>query len=239
MLFAPGERPDAGAVARFAEANAGFVVSFDPAAAGRGDDSGDWVELLVQGLTFDLVGLAPGPAAALPPLSHRFGLPEAFDSDGWDAITLRPGPHLAAGGTILPVVRALAGLAAALIGLPAVRAVTWHPAQSWCEPKYFRASVTRWLDGGVFPGLGLAAFVATPEGGIESRGLALFTGQELRLEPELVRDRAEATKTGLRLLHWLVDHGRLEGPDSVLGPDGSRLRLEPAANGRIVKVWRG
>lgn len=238
LLFAPGDRPGADDVARLAEANPEFIVSFDPAAEGQLRDAGDWVELLVQGLTFDLVGLAPGPAATRPSRRHDFSLTDAGGADEWEAVTLRPGPHLAAGATLQPVVRALAGLAARLAGLPDIRAVAWHPAGSWCEPVYFRESVTRWLDGGVFPGLGLAAFEARPDGSIESRGLALFTGQEVRLDPTIAEDRAEATKTGLRLLHWLVDHGRLNGPDSVLGHDGRQLRLEPAASGRIVNVWR-
>ena len=112
-------------------------------------------------------------------------------------------------------------------------------ARSWCAPAHYRDSVLRWIEGGVFPGLGLAALVPTPDGGMHSQGLALFTGQELRLEPDLASDRATGAKIGLRLMHWLVEHGRLEAPERIPGPDGEPLRMEPSSNGRFVRVWRG
>lgn len=222
------------------------MISLDPAdAAGGGTGppgdapSGHWLELLANGLTFDLVGLAPGTAAEPPPRGHGFGLPEGFEDARMEAVTLQPGPHLAAGGAMRPVVRSLAWLAAQLTGLPGVRAVAWHPARSWCAPSHYRDLVLRWTDGGVFPGLGLAAFVPVPDGGLQSQGLALFAGQELRLEPELAEDRTAAVKLGLRLMHWLVEHGPLEDSELLPAPDGVRLRLEPSDNGRFVRVWRG
>jgi hypothetical protein len=91
-----------------------------------------------------------------PPRRHEFGLPADFYEGPLEAVTLQPGPHLVEGATMLPVVRTLAGLAAALSELPGVQAVAWHPAQSWYAPQFFRNSVTRWLEGGAFPGLNLA-----------------------------------------------------------------------------------
>ena len=237
-MFAPGERPRAAAVARLAKENSGFSVSLDPAQSDAAA-SGDWLELLANGLTFDLVGLAPGPAAAEPPRVHSLGLGDDLPSARMEAIALKPGPHIASGAKMQPVVRSLAWLAAQLAALPGVRAVAWHPAHTWSAPELFRSSVLRWTEGGVFPGLGLAAFAAMPDGGLQSQGLALFTGQELRLEPDLAEDRASAVKIGLRLLHWLVEHGRLESQESIPGPDGQPLLLEPSANGRIVRAWRG
>ena len=244
MLFLPGERPDGQAVAALARANAGFVISLDPAAGAGGGEAagaaaGTWLELLANGLTFDLLGLSPGPAAEPPPRGHLFGLGEDFELARMEAITLKPGPHLAEGAALEPVVRSLAWLAALLTGLPGARAVAWHPARSWCAPAHYRDSVLRWIEGGVFPGLGLAALVPTPDGGMHSQGLALFTGQELRLEPDLASDRATGAKIGLRLMHWLVEHGRLEAPERIPGPDGEPLRMEPSSNGRFVRVWRG
>ena len=122
--------------------------------------------MLVNGLTFDLHGLAPGPAADPPPRRHEFGLPADFYEGPLEAVTLQPGPHLAEGARMAPVVRALAGLAAQLSALPGVRAVAWQPALTWCAPQPFRDSVTRWLEGGVFPGLSLAALVAMADGGM-------------------------------------------------------------------------
>jgi len=238
-LFAPGARPDARAIARLSKASTGFIVSLDPVAGIATAGSGNWLELLANGLTFDLVGLAPGPAAAEPPHLHSIGLDARLRFDRSEAVTLNPGPHLASGAKMLPVVRSLAWLAAQLAALPGARAVAWHPAHAWSAPELFRASVLRWTEGGVFPGLGLAAFATMPDGGMQSQGLALFTGQELRLEPDLAEDRAAIAKIGLRLLHWLVENGRLEAAESIAGPEGQPLRLEPSANGRFVRVWKG
>ena len=243
LLFAPHERPDRQAVAALAQDNVGFAVSLDPVEEGDpangSSDRRDWLELIASGLTFDLIGLAPGPAAEAPPLDHALGLPAEFDRGGLESITLRPGPHLAAGAAMLPVVRSLAWLTAQLAELPEARAVAWHPARCWCDPVHFRDSVRRWIEGGVFPGLGLASLAPVPDGGMQSQGLALFTGQELRLEPELAEDRAAGAKIALRLMHWLVEHGRLEAPERLAGPDGQPLRLEPSENTRCVRVWKG
>lgn len=217
------------------------MVSLDPAAASAADAAAanTWLELLANGLTFDLAGLAPGPPMDPPPRGYVFGLAEEFEFGRMEAIRLQPGPHLAEGRTMFPVVRSLAWLAAQLAALPGTRAVAWHSARSWSAPGQYRDSVLRWTDGGVFPGLGLAALAPTPDGGMQSQGLALFTGQELRLEPELAQDRAAGAKIALRLMHWLVEHGRLDAPERLAGPDGLPLRLEPSDNRRYVRVWRG
>lgn len=243
LLFAPGERPARRAIAALARDKAGFAVSLDPAEEGDGDSGpGEvttWLELLANGLTFDLIGLAPGQSAELPAADQLFGLPETLRAERLEAVALRPGPHLAAGAGMLPVVRSLAWLAARLADLPGVRAVAWHPARCWSAPAHFRDLVLRWSEGGVFPGLGLASLSPMPDGGMQSHGLALFGGQELRLEPQLAQDRAAGAKIALRLMHWLVEHGRLEAEERLTGPDGQPLRLEPSPNGRFVRVWRG
>lgn len=243
LLFAPGDRPGREAISALVGAKAGFAISFDPATEAdrdkQADNAGDWIELVANGLTFDLAGLAPGPPLDPPPQGHAFGLPASTETGWLEAITLRPGAHLAAGGRVVPVVRSLAWLAARLTDLPGTRAVAWHAARSWCDPALYRDSVLRWIDGGVFPGLGLASLAPMPDGGMQSQGLALFHGQELRLEPELVDDRAAAAKAALRLMPWLVEHGRLDAEERLTGPDGRPLRLEPSRNGRFVRVWRG
>lgn len=244
-MFAPGERPLARAIAALAQSDSGFTVSLDGAGVGGPDGPGGgpgpdiWLELLASGLTFDLVGLAPGSAAPLPPHGHSYGLASQFEAMRVEAITLRLGPHLATGPTMLPVVRTLAWLAARLTALPGVRALAWHAARCWSAPEFFRDSVLRWIEGGAFPGLGLAALTPALDGGMQSEGLALFIGQELRLEPELTGDQAAAARIGLRLLHWLVENGRLTAPETLAGPDGQSLRLEPSPNGRFVRAWRG
>jgi hypothetical protein len=242
-MFGPGERPDGPAIAALAREKSGFSISFDPASdpeeGVKSDGQGAWLELLFNGLTFDLTGLSPGQPAEAPPQGHTFALPSGLETGRWETITLKPGPHLAGGAAMMPVVRTLAWLAARLAELPGARAVAWHAARSWSDPAHYRDSVLRWVDGGVFPGLGLASLSPMPDGGMQSQGLALFTGQELRLEPELMADRAGGAKMALRLMHWLVERGSIDAVERLAGPDGQPLRLEPSSNGRFVRVWRG
>lgn len=218
-----------------------FSVSLDPLGAGAeegGDTEDRWLELLVSGLTFDLTGLAGGGPAAMPARAHLYGVAPSVAEGPLEAITLMPGPHLAGGGSMLPVVRMLAWLAAQLAKLPGTRAVAWHPARCWSAPHHFRDVVLRWIEGGVFPGFGLAAITPMADGGLQTEGLALFTGQELRIEPDMAADRAAAAKITLRLLHMLVENGWIDVAEQVTGPAGEKLRLEPSANGRFVRVWR-
>lgn len=245
LLFAAGRRPSAGAIREFAEVHGGFAVSFDPleqdGAAAAPADAADqnWLELLVSGLTYDLSGTAAGPAPERPPCVHAYAVPANAAGAGLEAVTLRPSPHLAGGHAMPPVIRSLALLAARLAEMEGVEAIAWHPARSWCGREYFRSGVLRWIDGGVFPGLGLTALARTPDGGMQSEGLSLFAGQDLRLEPELMSDTAEGAKIGVRLIDYLVETGPIEEPRRVSLGDGKALRLEPSPNGRFVRAWRG
>ncbi len=237
LLFAPGERPCAGQVRALAKNSDRFAISLDPSADG-GEEEG-WLELLANGMTFDLVGLEPKPPADVPASVHTFGAAAGFDPAAHEALLIQPGPHLAAGGAMFPVVRTLAMVAAALAQLGNARAVAWHPARAVTNADYFRRSVMSWIEGGAFPGLGLAALVPTENGGLKSEGLFLFTGQELLMTPEVVSDRAEASKIALRLLDWLVENGAITQSFAFTVPSGETLRLEPADNSGIVEVWRG
>jgi len=214
-----------------------FSVSLDTSEEG-GQEEG-WLELLANGLTFDLTGLAPQPSIEVPATAHTFGIAPGAETDAFQPVLVKPGPHLAAGGAMFPVVRTLAMIAANLAQLEGVKAVAWHPARAISEARYFRTSVMRWIEGGAFPGLGLTALVPTDDGGLESEGLSLFTGQELRMRPDVVMDRAEASKIALRLLNWLVEHGRITESYGFTGPSGETLRLEPVDSFGIVEVWRG
>jgi hypothetical protein len=216
LLFAAGHRPDTEEIRELSNSHGGFSISFDPGgqaadvAAPPVEHGQGWLELLASGLTFDLVGLAPGRSAEPPPMAHFYGMSADSDLAEYEALSLRPGPHLAGGHAMPPVVRMLASLGAWLTELPNVKAVAWHPARSICAPEYFRDGVLRWIEGGVFPGLGLAALAVSPDGGMHSEGLALFTGQELRIEPELMADKAAGAKIGVRLLDLLVESGRID-----------------------------
>lgn len=222
---------------RLAQECGQFSISLDTSEDG-GQEEG-WLELLANGLTFDLTGLAPQMPGETAETVHSFGLAPGFDARAREGMLVTPGPHLAAGGAMFPVVRTLAMIAANLVQLEGVEAVAWHPARAMSAPEYFRRSVLRWIEGGPFPGLGLSALVPTEEGGLRSEGLSLFTGQELSMQPEVVGDMAEASKIALRLLDWLVENGQITESFAFTAPSGQTLRLEPVDNFGIVEVWRG
>ena len=236
-MFAPGARPRAADVRRLADTDGQFSISFDP--AGEGGQEEGWLELLANGLTFDCTGLAPQVGSEVPELAHSYAVSQDFNAAEQQAILIRPGPHLSAGGTMFPVVRTLAMIAASLAALEGVQAVVWHPARSAIEAGYFRRSVMRWIEGGAFPALGLTALASDGNGGLTSEGLSLFTGQELYLRPEVASDTGEGAKIALRLIDWLVENGRITESLAFTGPSGETLRLEPVDNLGIVEVWRG
>lgn len=236
LLFAPGKRPRAADIRALARKAGQFSISLDPAADGGVEEG--WLELLANGLSFDLAGLAPQAPIDVPGTIHTFGLSGATSIARHQAVLITPGPHLAAGGAMFPVVRTMAMIAAHLAELEGVDAVAWHPARAMSDADYFRRGVLRWIEGGAFPGLGLSALVTTPEGGLVSEGLSLFTGQELRLDPVVAADRAEGAKIALRLLSWLVENGRVIEPLEFTGPSGETLRIEGNGNGAIVDVRR-
>ena len=236
LLFAPGQRPRKDAVLALAAGDGGFSVSLDPEGDANGETS--WLELLSSGLTFDLQGLAPGASAPRPPMRHAYGVGEEPALLELEAITLQPGPHLAGGHAMLPVIRCLAWLTARLAGLDGVKAVAWHPARCWSAPDAFRTGVQRWIEGGPFPAFALAALAPDLEQGLQSEGLALLIGQELRIEPQVSDDRAAQGKLAVRAMHWLVEHGPLRAVQRVASPDGETLIMEPSANGRFVRVRR-
>ncbi len=199
-----------------------------------------FLELLRDGLTYDVHGLAPGPAVATPAFRHRFGIDEGVIWPKAGAITVSPGPHLAAGARSMPVIRTLASIVVSLSReFEGLLAVGWKPAMSLIGIEFFRSTVSAWLDGGAFPALGLTALLQAPDGGMHSEGLAFFTGQELRLEPELADDRTQASQLAIRLINQLVLHGRVDREQRLTGPDGHPLVLTPSANRRFVRVRRG
>ena len=197
------------------------------------------LELLSNGLTFDLAGLAPGVSGIEPAIMHRFGLSDAFDPAGCEAVSLDAGPHLAGGEALVPVIRSHLELAVELCELPGLRAVAWGPAQSLNSPAHFDSSVRRWLEGGVFPGLGLTALADDGHGGMRSEGLSFFIGQELQVSPGIALDKAGSAQLALRLIHELVEAGGLDEAQEIIGPDGGILSLEPIDGGNIVSVKRG
>lgn len=245
LLFAVGKRPDRLAVRACTGRLPSLSVSHDPVP----DDAPDpealwpaqlhWIELLRDGLTFDLSGLAPGPAASFPDLAHRFDLPTVPASGDCEAVALRLGPHLAVGGNSQPLLRGMLAVACDLVRqFEDCRAIAWVPAGTAISPRFFESVVSAWLDGGPFPALGLTAFVEAADGALESVGLGFWIGQELRIEHPLSADRIAATRLGVRLVNHLVLIGGLAEDDWIVAPDGSRLVLRPSRNRALISVWR-
>lgn len=252
LLFAKGERPDAPAIRAFARANATVSLTHDPAAAQtlrlvRPDDdaefpSGDtnpgWVELLRDGLTFDLEGLSPSEPIDIPRCGHGFDFEGSPSLTTHEVLRLVPGAHLAGGESSLPVVRGMIALARDLTHhFDDVEAVIWPPAKSLIGRRYFESTATAWVDGGAFPALGLTAFVQTMDGALQSVGLDYFIGQELRIEPPLVEDKVAATRLAVRLVNQLILMGGVQDAERVVAPDGTRLIMRPSRNGQFVRVW--
>jgi hypothetical protein len=250
LLFAKGKRPDRHEVKAFAGRLPAVSVSHDPVEGDASHSQGakqegiwpgqlQWVELLRDGLTFDLSGLAPGPADALAAFAHRFDLPALPSPEEYEAIVLRPGPHLAEGAGSLPVMRELLALGCDIVRqFDEVLAVGWGPAGAAIGRRFFESTTSAWLDGGPFPALGLTAFTETPDAALESVGLAFWIGQELRIEPPLSADRVAATRLGIRLVNHLVLTGGLAEDDRIVAPDGARLVLRPSRSLALISVWR-
>lgn len=243
VLYAPGQRPSIDDVRLAGAASGAFALSFDPSdgVSGGGDrgdgdiqqvDATGWAELLITGLTFDVTGLAPGPAETMPGVAHRYGLADNLLVEELEAVLVQPGAHLAGATAMLPVVRGCVALGAALAMHSAAAAVVWIPARTVMGSDYFAATIADWLGGGAFPALGLTSLVPGP-GGIASEGLAFFTGQELEVAGS---DLAHTGRIAVRMVHTLVGYGRLAAPIQLVGPEGEPLQAEPSDDGKWVRV---
>lgn len=245
LLFAKGKRPDVAAITAFAvrQQAVGLSQELAPDVERSGEQNFPqqpaWVELLRDGLTFDLGGLAPNPAGEFPTIRHRLDLPDFPTSANHEALSLVPGPHLVAGARSQPVIRAMLALACDLIlDFEDLLAVCWAPSNSAIGRRFFESIISAWLDGGPFPALGLTAFAEEIDGALQSEGLAFWIGQELRIEPPLSTDKIAATRLGIRLVNQLILTGGLDADDRIIAPDGTPLVLRPSRNRAIISVWR-
>lgn len=257
LLFAPGRRPTRDAIRSFVSRQHAVSLSHDPtedaarslvvadgehlrAAAPDADAAAPlWVELLRDGLTFDLHGLAPGAACSTPDVAHRFDLAATPALDAFESLVIAPGPHIAGGARSVPVLKAMVALARDLtLHFPDLAAVTWSPSRSAIGRRFFESVITAWLDGGAFPALGLTAFEQSDDGALQSVGLSFWIGQELRIEPPLSADKVAATRLGVRLINQLVIVGGIGESERIIAPDGTRLVMQASRNSQFVRVRR-
>ncbi|WP_324260702.1 hypothetical protein U4960_11100 [Altererythrobacter sp. H2] len=206
---------------------------------GISDQSGELrpaFELLLDGLTYDACLTHVKRTKGGPVYESR---PDILPRD-MSAVALRlvPGPHLDGAPHSLPVVRGQFRLAMRLCTvLPGVLAAGWGPSASLVSREAFCALVAGWEKGGPIPSPGLVTFRSAMGHALQSRGLAFFTGQELRIEADLVTDPGYAARLGLRLAEMLIHRGRVFEAELFTGPSGEQVRIEPSANGRFVRAW--
>ena len=230
VLFAKGARPTAADVAKLAVGSGTFAVVFEPP-----PDEG-WVEALITGLSFEIAGLAPSPAARVPAIAHAYGFAAAPRWDALEPVLVRAGPHLAGGEAMLPVVRASVAVAAALAGAAGAQAVAWLPARVAMSPEHFTQASRAWLSGGAFPALGLTALTPGEDGALASEGLGFFIGQELRVEESAAGSPGDRAKLAVRLIDRLVRDGAIVSPTALTGPIGEALAATPSPDGAQLTV---
>jgi hypothetical protein len=231
LLFAAGGRPSLDEAIALGEHTRAFSCSYAP------DPSEGWFEALVTGLTFEVHGLAPAEPAPAQPIAHRYGLASAWWEPNLEAVTIQPGPHLAGGGAMLPVVRGAIDLAIALATAKQVAAVVWLPARSAMAVEYFTVAGNAWLGGGAFPAPGLIALVDSLEGGISSQGLAFFIGQEVEAAPWPGAGKADVARcVGARPLSCSSSTGASMPPPVCRVLTDPRCCSSPVAGSRRVRV---
>lgn len=239
VTFAAGHRPGVAEIAHLAAeggqshpSRIGFAITHQP------EKVEGWLELLAGGLTFDLSGLAPAKALDSPLPGRHFGLPSDFVSNTDEAIRLVPGPHLAGGGALLPVVRMMVAIGSNLAGLAGVRAVSWLPAATWIEPILFSRMADQWLAGGAFPALGLTALNRRADGIVETHGLAFFIGRECRFSADLTASPEATAKLAVRVIHMLVEGPALVQATVITGPDGEEFIARPGTHDGWIHIER-
>lgn len=196
-----------------------------------------WVELLREGLTFDLEGIMPGAASNFPQPEYCFDLDQLPGKAQFEALRLLPGQHLSGGENALPVVRGMLALARDLTHhFDELEAIIWPPGQSAIGRRFFESTITAWEEEGPFPSLGLTSFRETVDGALQSVGLEFWIGQELRIEQPLAADKVAATRIGSRLINQLILMGGLEESERLIAPDGSRLVMRLSANRKFIRV---
>lgn len=236
LLYPAGSRPCSDSLRASLNETSRLSISHEPDDAEVRQGS-KWVELLCDGLTFDLRGLAPGPPSAAVEIRHRFGLPGEFQTAALEWLTLMPGPHLQGGEATLPIVRGWMDVGHLLgSAIDGTAAYVWGPAGSAMSPDVFSRLVDAWLGGGAFPALGLTGFREEPDGSLRSDGLAFFTGQEFVIEGRLAADKVLATQLGARIVNEMVASGPIGKAEQFSGLDGATIVIEPTEDAAVLRV---
>lgn len=227
FFYEAGKAPGVEDILAAAQSSGAFAVSHVAA------DAAGWVELLRDGLTFDLHGLSNGPAIDMPNVEQCLGLPPD-GLNGAQAIVLSPGPHLAGAERLLPVIRGAVELALNLLRIGSPVAVGWIPARNAIAPSWFEKAVGPWLAGGAFPAMALVGIRPDVSGDLCSTGLKFLIGQEFHLSGDVSASREYRMKVAVRLVDWLVANGPVSGPCEVDLAGTGAVFLEATDSNRIV-----
>lgn len=227
LLHPDAALPAASDIVARSDAGSAFALSH------VADVADGWAEILCDGLTFDLHGLAGGPSQPMPEIGTGVGIAPAALA-GMAALTLAPGPHLAGAQRLLPVIRVLAHLLVELARIGPASAIAWLPARLSIRSDLFERAVRPWLDGGPFPAPAFVALHATAAGELRSEGLNFLTGQEFVLRSTSPEGAQQLSRVAMRLVDWLVAHGPIStSTDAVLAGTGA-VFLEVRDHGRIL-----
>lgn len=228
LLFARGSRPSGSAIHSALTSSGLGHVSHDPSSAKAPIHQHGWLEILIDGLTFDVSGLEPGPGLSLVPPRHHLG---PVDLDSTEAIGIAPGPHLSAAANALPVVRTLLRLGAHLLARSdGPMGAFWLPSGTLSHDKVFADVIASWMSGGPFPAPALTGIAALANGGIASEGLSFFIGKEMRLHPALCADRVAARRLMVRLIDRVVERWPNFPPQTLDLDDGGAVRIDPGGS---------
>lgn len=198
-----------------------------------------WAELVVSGITFKLNGLGDGQSCQSSAADTLIDIASTYLLDRSETLCLSLGDHVRSGGKSTAIIRVMIECARIIVSaFPNCIGVSWESARIVASPKFFLAQAQEWDNKGQFPIRFFVIIRPSIDEGIESRGLELFTGQELRIEPEIVHAMPDVNLLSERLAVTLALHGGLDAIQTYTAPDGTTLKLEPSVNGRYVRVWR-
>lgn len=222
LLLEPGGRPDHDALHRLIADIPRADVSIP-----RILNASGIVEVIVDGLTFDIHGLASDAPISPPRIHYAFDC-RVEDLSGCDAMSLYPAPHLAGGANALPVIRTMLSLGVKLAKrIGGVRALCWTPARTAIAASTFIAAVNAWLAGGQIPAPGLFGLYSDADGTWRTDGLAFLFGRELVIDKDLCNDEAAAMRMAASIAHDLAGYGAPDVAEDRWLEDGCAIRLEP------------
>jgi hypothetical protein len=195
-------------------------------------DSGSVFEVIYCGVTLRL--------AIIPNVSNLAGLKQIFcnleaTSIGC-AMEVGLGDHVSGGERVPAIIQALLGAGQKLgVAFGALGAI-WHPASIVSGFDYFSEVVADYLAGGAFPVLAMINFKAGDDGIINSTGLSLLAGQELRISAAGMNQN-EIMRRVVRVAHDIAVNGPILAPAKLTGIEVHEvLKFHPEPETGLVRL---